>query len=320
MTLPVRDGVGPSVILLPAMTGASAWPTLLDFLVERFPHVSRDDIMLRIQRGDVTDAKGAPILANSPYQPHQKLYYYRATTNEIPVPDQETIVFEDEWIVVADKPHFLAVTPGGRHLHETLLVRLKRKLGIDTLAPMHRIDRETAGLVVLTKKPETRGQYQALFQTKRIQKTYLAVSLVTPTNNAIPLPMTYRSHIVASTHFMRMREATPDEPIATEPNAEVYIRRIAADSTNALYQLIPTTGKKHQLRVQMAALGMPILYDQMYPDHLPDTVNDDFSRPLQLLAQSIAFSDPMTGQAREFSSARRLAHAPTHTPTHNRQR
>jgi tRNA pseudouridine32 synthase / 23S rRNA pseudouridine746 synthase len=310
VTLPIKDGVGPSVIVLPgvpAATGANKWPTLLDFLVERFPNVSREDIILRIQRGEVTDAKGAPILANSPYQPHQKLYYYRATVNETPVPDQETIVFEDEWIVVADKPHFLAVTPGGRHLHETLLVRLKRKLGLDTLAPMHRIDRETAGLVVLTKKPETRGRYQALFQTKRVQKTYLAVA---PINDAIALPMTYRSHIVAADHFMRMREATPDESREVAPNAEVHIRRIATDSTNALYQLIPMTGKKHQLRVQMAALGMPILYDQMYPDHLPNTVNEDFSRPLQLLAQSIAFTDPMTGGEREFSSARRLAHAP----------
>jgi tRNA pseudouridine32 synthase / 23S rRNA pseudouridine746 synthase len=300
--LPTKDGVGPSVITLPNETGA--WNTILDFLVTRFTYLSRDEIAQRIEAGAVCDEYGAPILPSTKYQPQQKLYYYRAIENEALVPFQETILFEDEWIVVADKPHFLAVTPGGRFLQETLLIRLKRKLGSDTLTPMHRIDRETAGLVLFCKVPAVRGQYQTLFQYQQVQKTYLAVACH---NDKLVMPLTYRSCIKQSQHFMQMEE------VAGEPNSEVHIdclRQNTQNNTqNALYQLTPKTGKKHQLRVQMAALGLPILNDKIYPIHI-SAADENTAEPLQLLAHTLVFTDPVTGRAREFMSQRSLALAP----------
>jgi len=296
--LPTRDGVGPSVITLPR--DASDWKTILDFLVTRFTYLTRDEISQRIDAGAIYDAVGVPISSGTKYQPQQKLYYYRAIENEVPVPFQETILFEDELIVVADKPHFLAVTPGGRFLQETLLVRLKRKLGCDLIAPMHRIDRETAGLVLFCKVPAMRGQYQLLFQLQRVQKTYLAVA---PLNRTHAMPLTYRSCIKQSSYFMQMME------VAGAPNCDVKIDCVREGMHRALYQLSPSTGKKHQLRVQMAALGLPILNDQIYPLHV-SAAEEDMLKPLQLLAQKIAFTDPVTGSAREFVSERLLALAP----------
>jgi tRNA pseudouridine32 synthase/23S rRNA pseudouridine746 synthase len=296
--LPVRDGVGPSVIVLPE----GHWATVLDFLDEKFPTVSRADIAARMARGDVRDAAGVPVPISAAYHPDQKLYYYREIPDEPKLPFSEAVLFEDDLIVVADKPHFLPVTPGGRFLQETLLVRLKRRLGLDGLAPMHRIDRETAGLVLFTKQPSLRGKYQTLFEQRTVEKTYEAWA---GWRGDLPLPMTYRSHLQESAHFMRMQEDTS----GLEPNSQTDIALIERRGEHARYRLKPVTGKKHQLRLHMAALGLPILNDQIYPEHATED-EEDLTRPLQLLAAAIAFTDPVTGQLRYFQSQRILAGPP----------
>jgi len=296
--LPVRDGVGPSVTVLPdAVDGR--WPTVLDFLDEKFHGVSRDQIVDRMARGDVCNADGTPVLPTQPYRAQQKLYYYREIADEPTIPFTESILFEDEFIVVADKPHFLPVTPAGRFLQETLLVRLKRRLGIEALAPMHRIDRETAGLVLFTKQAAMRGAYQTLFEFRAVQKTYEAWA---GWRDDLALPMVYRSHLEEGGHFMRMREALDDLP----PNSETAISLIERRGDSAHYRLEPLTGKKHQLRVHMASLGIPIINDQIYPVHITAD-EQDLTRPLQLLAAAIAFRDPITGQHRAFRSQLQLA-------------
>ena len=290
--------MGPSCISLPAKP-AGAWPQVIDFLADRFPSVSRDEIAARMDRGDVVDEQGHFIAPERQYQPHLKLYYYRSIELEARIPFEEVVLFQDDYLVVVDKPHFLPVTPGGRYLQETLLVRLKRKLGIDTLAPMHRIDRETAGLVLFTKQPATRGAYQNLFSQKVVSKRYQAIAGFRADLN---FPMTYRSRLVEADHFMRIRE------VDGEPNAETMIDLLESNDQRARYCLLPVTGKKHQLRVQMAALGIPILNDQIYPLHMSkgEIEMDDFSKPLQLLAESISFTDPVTGEQRYFVTQRRL--------------
>lgn len=293
--LPTKAGVGPSCIVLPV----GRWPNVIDFLVERFPSVPREEIAARMRRGDIVNEAGVFIPPEEQYQPHRKLFYYRSIAVETRIPFEEVVLFRDDYLLVVDKPHFLPVTPGGRYLQETLLVRLKRKLGIDTLAPMHRIDRETAGLVMFTIQAATRGVYQELFSQKAITKRYQAVA---PVRADLKFPMTVRSRLVEADHFMRMREAEG------APNAETGIDVIEVGRRLARYRLTPFTGKKHQLRVHMAALGVPILNDQIYPQHLAkeQIESDDYRKPLQLLAERIAFTDPITGQARQFETQRRL--------------
>jgi tRNA pseudouridine32 synthase / 23S rRNA pseudouridine746 synthase len=294
--LPTKNGVGASTISLPV----GPWKRVIDFLAERFPHIAYDELVTRMVRGDVLDHAGARMLPDHAYRAREKLYYYRDIPLEPRIPFDEVVLFQDEHIVVVDKPHFLPVAPVGRYVQETVLVRLKRKLGIDSLAPMHRIDRETAGLVLFTVQPDTRGKYQGLFEQRAVQKVYEAIALH---KADLQLPLTYRSHIVESDAFMQMREIVCKEGL--EPNAETTIELLEINGELARYQLTPLTGKKHQLRVQMAALGMPILYDQIYPVHQRQA-DDEYAKPLQLLAKNISFRDPISGVMRDFTSLRHL--------------
>jgi tRNA pseudouridine32 synthase / 23S rRNA pseudouridine746 synthase len=294
--LPTKNGVGASTISLPV----GPWKRVIDFLAERFPHIAYDELVTRMARGDVLDHAGARMLPDHAYRAREKLYYYRDIPLEPRIPFDEVILFQDEHIVVVDKPHFLPVAPVGRYVQETVLVRLKRKLGIDSLAPMHRIDRETAGLVLFTVQPDTRGKYQSLFEHRAVQKSYEAIA---PWRGDLQLPLIYRSHIVESDAFMQMREVARDQGL--EFNAETRIELLEVVGEFARYLLTPLTGKKHQLRVQMAALGMPILHDQIYPVHQRQA-DDEYAKPLQLLAKQISFRDPISGEHREFESQRSL--------------
>jgi tRNA pseudouridine32 synthase/23S rRNA pseudouridine746 synthase len=267
-----------------------------EFLIQHFPKVSPETWLARFEAGEVVDEQGAPLSPHTPYRAHVRVHYYRAIEDELRLPFDEAVLFQDEHIVVADKPHFLPVTPGGRYLQETLLVRLKRKLGIDTLAPMHRLDRETAGLVLFSIQPSTRGRYQAMFAQRDITKHYDAVAPWMPN---LSLPLVRQSRIVDADHFMCMHE------VPGEPNAETRVEVLRVQGDLALYRLSPVTGRKHQLRVHCAALGMPIVNDLIYPK-LFAMDSDDHDKPLQLLAKSVAFRDPVTGEARQFSSQRSL--------------
>jgi tRNA pseudouridine32 synthase / 23S rRNA pseudouridine746 synthase len=294
-TPPNKDGVGPSCVALPP----GAWPTLADFLQHHFPKVTRAEWVARMLRGEVLDAAGAPLTPSAPYRPHAKIYYYRSVAAETRIPFEAAVLYQDDYLVVADKPHFLPVTPAGRYVQETLLVRLKRQLGIETLAPMHRIDRETAGLVLFSIQPHTRDCYQALFRERAVEKRYEAIA---PWRADLSLPLVVRSRLAESVSFMQMEE------VAGTPNAETAIDLLEVKGELARYVLRPATGQKHQLRAQMNALGIPIINDRIYPRLLPQAADgaEDYRQPLQLLAQSLEFVDPVNGQLRQFGSRLRL--------------
>lgn len=291
--LPTRDGVGPSCVALPE----GAWPTIAACLADRFPAIAASVWAGRIAAGEVVDEHGLPVTLERAHRPHLRVYYYRSLADEARVPFEEAVLFRDAHIVVADKPHFLPVTPSGDHLHETLLVRLKRRLGIDTLAPVHRIDRETAGLVLFSIDPATRGAYQRLFAERTTSKEYECIARW---RGDLALPIMHSSRLVDDgEHFMRMRE------VDGEPNSQTRIELIGRQGRFARYRLAPLTGRRHQLRVHCAALGMPIVGDRIYPVLLPANT-DDHARPLQLLARSLSFTDPITGESRAFTSRRQL--------------
>ena len=291
---PALDGVGPSSTVLPP----GPWPTVLAFLAHQFKAVPESEWRERMAQGKVIDARGQHVKADRPYQPLLRIYYYRSIANEPPIPFEAVILFQDEHLIVVDKPHFLPVMPSGGYLQETVLVRLKRQLGLDTLVPIHRIDRDTAGLVMFSVQARSRGAYAALFREREVKKTYEAIA---PCNPALVLPLTRESRIEEAGHFMLQHEV--DGP----PNAltQVDLVERSADGTLARYRLCPVSGQRHQLRVHMAALGVPILGDGLYPVLTPEG-QIDYAQPLQLLAKSIAFVDPVTGQARHFTSQRHL--------------
>lgn len=294
MRIPTRNGVGPSCVSLPA----GPWSNVLDFLVDRMPDISREEWAERLVQQLVLNEAAEPVAATQPYTPHTKLYYYRHIANEPVLPDKASIVFEDDHLLVADKPHFMPVTPAGRYVQQSLLVQLKHLTGNDDLVPLHRIDRETAGLVMFGKRPQDRDAYHALFRDKEMHKVYHALAAFRP---ELALPRVHSSRLVPGEPFFRTQE------VSGEANSETRIRLLRVDGSRALYQLEPVSGKRHQLRVHMMALGLPLEGDLFYPTVLrgPDE-EEDFSQPLQLLAHRVAFTDPVTGQAREFHSARQL--------------
>jgi len=291
--LPVRDGVSPSYLWLQA----GDWPDMLSFMVERYPAVSEEHWRERMERGDVVDHDGQPLRPGSPYVRGTRIFYYRELVEaETPIPFEEEILFQDEHLVVVDKPHFLAMIPTGRFVHETLLVRLKKKLGIADLVPIHRLDRETAGVVVFSATTASRGIYQSMFQKRAMQKEYEALA---PRLHGVDFPFTYRSRMVDGDKFFIMKEEEG------EPNSETLIDVIEHREDATLYRLFPHTGRKHQLRLHLSSLGVPILNDAFYPVAQP-VGEDDLSKPLKLLARAIEFTDPLTGEPRRFVSRRSL--------------
>lgn len=302
LNLPLREGVSASALACPA----GAWNCLLDFLCERLPTVTRSEWLQRMAGGEVLDAQGQVLPATAPYPAGSRIYYWRWLAQEAPIPFEAQILFQDEFLLVADKPHFLPVLPAGRYVQQTLLTRLKKATGLETLTPAHRIDRETAGLVMFSIQPHTRGAYQNLFRDRQVHKVYEAIA---PFDPDLSLPLLRRSRMQErSEAFMQMEE------VVGEANAETRIElleRLGPTARMARYELHPSTGQKHQLRVHMNGLGLPIAGDRIYPRLLPQEAEPDYQHPLQLLARELGFTDPITGQARYFKSRLALALADT---------
>ena len=290
-----RDGVGPSCVTVPV--GAPS--AVSDFLVQRFARVAPQIWLDRLAAGAVRDGAGRALAATSVCKTGDKIYYWRSVAAEPRVPFDEAIVYENEHIVVADKPHFLPVTPTGRYVQETLLVRLKNRLKINDLAPMHRIDRDTAGLVMFSKLPATRGAYAALFRERRVHKVYEAIA---PFRADLTLPLVHKSRMEDAAHFMQMQET------AGSPNSETHVFLLEQMGNRARYRLEPVTGRRHQLRLHMTALGIPIEGDRMYPVLTPECAPEslDYMSPLKLLAQRLEWVDPLSGKSETAKSYRVL--------------
>lgn len=287
--LPVVDGVAPSRVRLVE----GSWPSLYAFLCWRFAHLDPAYLKAQLESGAMVNDQGEPLSMDSPYTPHSWIWYYRKVPNEAPNPFELSIVYQDERLIVVDKPHFMASIPGGKYLKETAVIRLREMLDNQNINPIHRLDRDTAGLLLFTTQAEYRGAYQSLFQTREIHKTYECVA---PFREALSFPLTYRSYLARSDRFFVMKEY--DQP----PNSETIIHLLSHHNGLGHYLLEPITGRKHQLRAHMNALGMPICHDEFYPELLPARPSDDFSNPLQLLARSVRFIDPIDGQERYFES------------------
>jgi tRNA pseudouridine32 synthase/23S rRNA pseudouridine746 synthase len=285
----------PSVVTMPA--ARKPWPSILEFLSATFPAVPTGRWAERIAQGLVLDDNGTPITRETPYRPSRRLFYFRETDNEPVIPFAEQIVFQNDEILVACKPHFLPVIPGGRFVNECLLNRLRLRTGIADLAPLHRIDRETAGLVVFSVNRNTRGLYHDLFMHGKVEKTYCALAELTS-----PPPQT---RWLVENRLARGEPRFRMQIVPGTPNTRSEIALAETKANLGRFELRPLTGKTHQLRVHLSSLGFGILNDRVYPDLLPAR-GDDFARPLQLLARQLRFRDPVDGRHVEIVSERVL--------------
>lgn len=337
--LPVRNGVNATRLRIPR---EGPWATVMDYMLERFGHVDPEGIVRRFREGEVVGLGAEPLTTKTPLGVHDFLWYYRNLPDEPILPVTETILFQDENLLVVDKPHFLPSTPGGRFIQESALVRLRNRLDLPDLVPMHRLDRATAGIILFSTNPATRGAYQVLFEHRRIQKEYRCVAALPSTwdeaaaatepfldsapgrhgqavrqitgshrATATDFPAEYRNRMVKEKgHLLAL--AQPGEPNA-ETRVDVLRTGVStgvhAGTAVGLFRLRPHSGKTHQLRVHMAALGLGIINDAFYPDLL-EKAPDDFTRPLQLLAHSVSFTDPLAHTPVTFTSERNLGEFP----------
>lgn len=271
------------------------WSTVLDCLCDHFPAIDRATWLDRFARGRVLGADGQPLDVSLAYQAGLRIHYFREVPNEQLIPFEERVLYLDEHLLVADKPHFLPVMPAGSYVNETLLARLSKRVGNPDLVPIHRIDRLTAGLVLFSTNPASRGDYQALFRERRIDKHYEAICPALP---ALEFPRVERLHMVEGEPFFLMRKGDG------EPNSETRIEVLERRGDLWRYALYPVTGRKHQLRLQMATLGAGICNDPFYPELIERARRDrdDYARPLKLLARGLAFDDPVSGAPRRFES------------------
>lgn len=288
--------IGASVVYLPQ--GAGPYPTLLEFFCRRFPKVAAEVWRQRLERGEICGEDGASVGLNSAYRPDSRLFYHREVADEPLIPCSETILWEDELLLAVDKPPFLPVSPVGAFVAETLVERLKRRTGNQQLSPLHRIDRETSGLVLLSKSRAARGRYQQLFATGQVRKSYEAICHC---HNLPPWRETLvENRIISGSPWFRM-ETSPG-PV----NARSLVRLLAVRGDRAHLLLSPLTGKKHQLRLHCSGLDLPIVGDRCYPILQPATP-DDFHHPLQLLARSLEFPDPLSGRMLCLDTGRSLS-------------
>ena len=291
----------PSKLSLPQVNPGCA--TVLDYLRVRFPDISRDTWCQRMAAGRVHWHDGAPINEGSPFRPQQRVYYYREVELEPVIPFAEEILFEDEHLLLAYKPHFLPVTPGGVYINECLQNRLRQKTGIQTLQALHRLDRPTAGLVLFSVNPQTRHLYHRLFESRQIDKRYQAIAQVQADVNLVGQQWEVNNRLENSEPRFLM------SVVSGKANSHSLIRCRAQVGDQALFELQPITGKTHQLRVHMQTLGWPILNDRYYPALRAESA-DDYSRPLQLLAKELCFADPVTQQSRVFVADQQLSIQP----------
>ena len=272
-------------------------PSVFAFLCKRFPAISPEIWEQRITDGKVLGENTQRITLDTAYAPLRRIFYFREVSTEPLIPFAERILFRDDEILVACKPHFLPVTPGGRYVDECLLNRLRRSTGIDDLAPLHRIDRETAGVVLFSVNKKSRGLYSTLFMNGLVEKTYQAVSKCRP--QQVPDSWHVESRIERGEPWFRMKTV----PGVVNATSVIHLKEVHGDL--ARFTLHPHTGKTHQLRLHMSSLGFGILNDRYYPELQPER-EDDFAAPLQLVARRVRFKDPLTGQCREFESERYL--------------
>jgi tRNA pseudouridine32 synthase/23S rRNA pseudouridine746 synthase len=241
-----------------------------------------------------------PVRAADPYLPHTFVWFHRDLREEPDVPGELVVVHRDERLVVVDKPAFLSTIPRGRHVRQSVVVRLREQLDLPELSPLHRLDRVTSGLLMLATQRRWRGPHQVLFERGEVRKTYRALA---PWRPDLELPVTVRDHL-AKERGVWQGGVVPGAPVNAVTLVELE-SRVPGAGDLAVYRLTPYTGRTHQLRLHLHGLGIPIVDDPLYPV-VRETSVDDFSRPLQLLAAELAFTDPVDGTPRRFTSVRRL--------------
>jgi tRNA pseudouridine32 synthase/23S rRNA pseudouridine746 synthase len=261
--------IRPSTVKLPDRPPPGV-RTIFDFFLHRFPRIPPDTWSERFSTAKVWSGDRS-IDADTPYQPLLEVHYRREVEREPPVREDYRVVWSGRHLMVVDKPPNLPVTPGGHWVRGCLLHLLLEATGNDEITPLHRLDRLTSGVVIFSQDAETRPHFARLFQPRPlVEKTYTAVCELR--REPPPPRFTLEHNIGRSDEDYWRQVVRPGLPV----NARSEIEILAVDEDLVLARVRPSTGRKHQIRVQLADAGLPILGDPLYgtaPSHDPENLS-----------------------------------------------
>jgi tRNA pseudouridine32 synthase / 23S rRNA pseudouridine746 synthase len=288
----------PSIVTISSLKKSDF--TIFEFLCSRFPKISPSVWQKRIESANILYEDGKPAEMRDIAIAGSKIFYYREVETETIIPFKEKILYRDDHFIAIDKPHFLPVIPAGKFVNETLLSRVKKSTGLNDIVAVNRLDRETAGIVLLSINSKSRDAYYNLFRSRLVNKVYKAISNEHPEEKETRWKIENR--LVQGEPWFRMKCS---EEKNIKVNAITAITLDKRDNGLCYFTLHPETGQKHQLRMHMSLIGYPVLNDRFYPVLFPEEA-DDYTKPLKLLSEKISFMDPVTDKLMEFRSEQKL--------------
>ena len=264
--------------------------TLLEFLGRILGHVPRETWQTLFEQNRLLDADHQPVGPDQVVHAGERYLHLEPATSEPDVNADILIVYEDEAIIVLDKPAPLPMHPSGRFHRHTLQYILSEVYSPQHPRPAHRLDANTTGLVVFARTKHFAGLLQPQFARGEVEKVYLARVQGSPPSDQF----TCDASISAAAGELGTRDIDEDSGLPARTDFTVLER--FADGT-ALLKVIPVTGRTNQIRVHLWQLGWPICGDQVYlpNQQLGDTQTHSLAAPpLCLLAQRITFTHPLT--------------------------
>ncbi len=261
--------------------------TLIEFLRDVFPQLDKSYWSESLRHGRFK-LDGRALQEDDRVQVGQRINHHFPMTVEPDVDADIKIVFEDDFFVVVNKPAPLPVHPGGRFNRNTLQHILGLVYPAHQLRPAHRIDAHTTGLVVLSKTKRVASLFQPQFAARLVEKTYLALVDGVVENDFMELSDEIDEN--KTTGGGRTIVKDGEDGKVSNTTCRVLGR---FENQTTLLQVVPVTGRTHQIRLHLANAGHPIIGDAMYDPKLPD----EEVRQLKLHAWKISFTHPMTGQS-----------------------
>ncbi len=280
-----------AVILIDALW---AGLTVIDLLERRFTYLDRPAWAAEISNGRIR-VNGGPTFPDARISEGDRLEYLPSDTDEPPVETGYRKVYEDAHLLVVDKPANLPCHPGGRYFRHTLWALLQRREGLDVIHFVHRLDRETSGLVLVAKSPQAAKRCGARFSSGAVRKRYLAL-----VEGRFPMgEIDARGYLVRDFQSLvrKKRRFYPDGECPSGPTAETcrtLLRGTASKDGLTLVEAVPETGRLHQIRATLSGMGYPVVGDKIYgPDDalfirfIEDRLSDEDRRRLRLHRQAL---------------------------------